>query len=72
MEEPVRCEFFDDEIDSLGSFDTTTQRRTKNLPSALLLPATELLPDTEPVSAFGCLPSHTSSACVRPGGSPSG
>ena len=38
---------------------TTTQRRTKNLPSALLLPATELLPDTEPVSAFGCLPSHT-------------
>ena len=59
MEEPVRCEFFDDEIDSLGSFDTTTQRRTKNLPSALLLPATELLPDTEPVSAFGCLPSDT-------------
>ena len=34
MEEPVRCEFFDDEIDSLGSFDTTTQRRTANLPSA--------------------------------------
>ena len=59
MGEPVRCEFFDDEIDSLGSFDTTTQRRTKNLPSALLLPATELLPDTEPVSAFGCLPSDT-------------
>ena len=59
MEEPVRCEFFDDEIDSLGSFDTTTQRRTKNLPSALLLPATELLPDTEPVSALGCLPSDT-------------
>ena len=56
MEEPVRCEFFDDEIDSLGSFDTTTQRRTHNLPSALLLPAAEQLPDTEMVSAFGCLP----------------
>ena len=56
MEEPVRCEFFDDEIDSLGSFDTTTQRRTANLPSALLLPAAEQLPDTEMVSAFGCLP----------------
>ena len=24
MEEPVRCEFFDDEVDSLGSFDTVT------------------------------------------------
>ena len=45
MEEPVRCEFFDDEIDSLGSFDTATQRRTKNLDSALLLPAAELLPE---------------------------
>ena len=56
MEEPVRCEFFDDEIDSLGSFDTTTQRRTANLPSALLLPAAEQLPGTEMVSAFGCLP----------------
>ena len=56
MEEPVRCEFFDDEIDSLGSFDTTTQRRTANLPSALLLPAAEQLPDTEMVSAFGGLP----------------
>ena len=52
MEEPVRCEFFDDEIDSLGSFDVTTQRRTLNLDSALLLPATELLPDAPLASAF--------------------
>ena len=42
MEDPVRCEFFDDEIDSLGSFDLLTQRRTKNLEEALLLPALEL------------------------------
>ncbi len=56
MEEPVRCEFFDDEIDSLGSFDTTTQRRTKNLDSALVLPAAELPGDTPPASAFNCLP----------------
>jgi len=55
MEEPVRCEFFDDEIDSLGSFDVTTQRRTQNLDSALLLPAAELLPDTSPASAFAYL-----------------
>ena len=39
MAEPVRCEFFDDEVDSLGSFDVISQRRTKNLESALLLPA---------------------------------
>jgi len=52
MEEPVRCEFFDDEVDSLGSFDTVTQRRTHNLDSALLLPAVELLPGCKPASVF--------------------
>ena len=52
MDEPVRCEFFDDEIDSLGSFDTVSQRRTQNLDSALLLPAAELLPDAELTSCF--------------------
>ena len=56
MEEPVRCEFFDDEVDSLGSFDVATQRRTQNIPSALLLPAAELLPGAEPASAFAYLP----------------
>ena len=56
MAEPVRCEFFDDEIDSLGSFDTTTQRRTGNLSSALLLPAVELLPGAGLASAFDYLP----------------
>ena len=56
MDEPVRCEFFDDEIDSLGAFDTTTQRRTKNLSSALLLPAVELLPDAGLASSFDYLP----------------
>ena len=59
MEAPVRCEFFDDEIDSLGVFDITTQRRTANLPSALLLPAAERLPDGQMASAFGCLPADT-------------
>ncbi len=29
MEQPVRCEFFDDEIDSMGAFDPGTQRRTR-------------------------------------------
>ena len=42
MEQPVRCEFFDDEIDSLGIFDTATQRRVENRREALLLPAAEV------------------------------
>ncbi len=58
MAEPVRCEFFDDEIDSLGAFDTTTQRRTENLEEALLLPAVELLPDCPLSSAFAYLPEN--------------
>jgi len=56
MEEPVRCEFFDDEIDSLGAFDILTQRRTKNLETARLLPAAELLPGTEAASVFDYFP----------------
>ncbi|MDD5932014.1 MAG: transcription-repair coupling factor [Oscillospiraceae bacterium] len=44
MSQPVRCEFFDDEIDSMGTFDPATQRRTANVESALLLPAAEVLP----------------------------
>ena len=56
MTQPVRCEFFDDEIDSLGVFDTATQRRTENLTAALVLPAAELPEGAAPASAFGCLP----------------
>ena len=48
MEQPVRCEFFDDEIHSLGLFDPGTQRRTENVSSALLLPAAEVLPGLAP------------------------
>ncbi len=44
MDQPVRCEFFDDEVDSLGWFDVATQRRTANCRSALILPAGEVLP----------------------------
>ena len=29
MDQPVRCEFFDDEIDSMGLFDVNTQRRVE-------------------------------------------
>ena len=44
MDQPVRCEFFDDEIDSMGTFDPATQRRTRNVDTALILPAAEVLP----------------------------
>ena len=42
---PVRVEFFDDEIDAMGEFDITTQRRTKNIKRLSVLPAAEVLPD---------------------------
>ena len=44
MDQPVRCEFFDDEIDSMGAFAPANQRRTANVKSALILPAAEVLP----------------------------
>ncbi len=40
---PLRCEFFGDEIDSMGLFDISTQRRTENVPSADILPVAECL-----------------------------
>ena len=44
MEQPVRCEFWDDELDAMGVFDVVTQRRVQNLDRALLLCASEVLP----------------------------
>ncbi len=45
LAEPVRVEFFDDEIDAMGEFDVLTQRRTKNIKKLSVLPAAEVLPD---------------------------
>ena len=53
MEQPVRCEFFDDEIDSMGLFDPGTQRRIHNVESVLLLPAGEVLPGCAQDGVFG-------------------
>ena len=50
---PVRCEFFDDEIDSMGLFDPATQRRTETVSTALLLPAAEVLPQCADGGADG-------------------
>ena len=43
-ERPLRCEFFDDELDSMGEFEVATQRRVLNRQRAHILPAGELLP----------------------------
>ena len=43
-ERPLRCEFFDDELDSMGEFEVSTQRRVLNRPAVDILPAAELLP----------------------------
>ncbi len=41
---PVRAEFFGDELDAMGFFDPTSQRRTENVREILLLPTAEVLP----------------------------
>ncbi len=43
-EEPVRAEFFGDEIDLLSRFDVETQRRTDNIDRITILPAREAQP----------------------------
>ena len=48
QEQPVRVEFFGDEVDAMGVFDPATQRRTENIDSVELLPAAEVLPQLAP------------------------
>ena len=42
--QPVRIEFWGDEIDSMGFFDTGTQRRTESIEKCVVVPAAEMLP----------------------------
>ena len=42
--EPVRIEFWGDDVDSMGSFDPATQRRTEQISRCTILPAAETLP----------------------------
>ena len=41
---PVRCEFWGDDVDSMGFFDTDSQRRTESLERCEILPSREILP----------------------------
>ena len=40
---PIRIEFFDDEIESLRFFDKNTQRSLEKVQEVTILPATDLL-----------------------------
>ncbi|MBR3201592.1 MAG: transcription-repair coupling factor [Mogibacterium sp.] len=47
MDSAVRIEFFDDEIDSIRTFDTETQRSIDSLNEVVLVPAAEFIPNNE-------------------------
>ncbi len=51
--DPIRAEFWGDEIDTLSAFDLDTQRRTETLPSVGIAPAREILFDTPTALADG-------------------
>ncbi|MBQ9374213.1 MAG: transcription-repair coupling factor [Oscillospiraceae bacterium] len=50
---PIRLEFFGDELDTMGCFDPLTQRRTENLDQAVFLPVAETLPMLHPGGVEG-------------------
>ena len=43
-DQPFRCEFFGDELDTMGFFDPETQRRTENAENLVILPVGETQP----------------------------
>ena len=45
---PIRCEFWGDDIDSMGFFDIDTQRRIEPIEQCTILPAAETLPSMYP------------------------
>ena len=47
LADPVRIEFFDDEVDSIRVFDSDTQRSLGNLMSVGIGPAAEFIPNNE-------------------------
>ena len=53
MDQPVRAEFFGDEVDAMGIFDPATQRRIENIDAAEILPAGEVLPQLAPGGLAG-------------------
>ena len=52
-DQPVRAEFFGDELDTMGYFDPETQRRTENIDSVVVLPVGETQPRLHPKGLQG-------------------
>ena len=50
---PFRAEFFGDELDTMGYFDTDTQRRTENADKVVVLPVGETQPRLHPEGIAG-------------------
>jgi len=50
---PFRCEFFGDELDTMGYFDPDTQRRTENTEEMVILPVGETQPKLHPAGLEG-------------------
>ncbi len=52
-DQPIRAEFFGDELDTMGYFDPTTQRRSENIDSVTILPVGETQPSLHPSGIAG-------------------
>lgn len=65
--EPVRIELWGDMVDSISSFDISTQRRTGNLSEIELIPATEVLFESNEkfIKSFVLLPNRSKERQLR-------
>ena len=52
-DQPIRAEFFGDELDTMGFFDSQTQRRSENIDSVTILPVAETQPHLHPKGLSG-------------------
>ncbi len=52
-DQPIRAEFFGDELDTMGAFDPETQRRNDNIDSTVILPVGETQPHLHPAGISG-------------------
>ncbi len=53
VSQPIRAEFFGDELDTMGYFDISTQRRSENIESVTILPVGETQPGLHPQGLNG-------------------
>ncbi|MBQ9968517.1 MAG: transcription-repair coupling factor [Oscillospiraceae bacterium] len=54
-DDPIRVEFWGDDLDAMGFFDSISQRRAENLEEAVLLPVAETVVGMHPGGAAGLL-----------------